>query len=65
MQQIDISAPIQPRLVARECGGWLAISPHGSALRIGVTAATESEAREAYHQSLAQWLATLRADNVP
>jgi hypothetical protein len=60
MQQVEKLAAIQPRLVPRECGGWLALSPD-AALRIGVTAPTELEAREAFRHALNRWIETLRA----
>ena len=42
------------------CGGehrWLAVSPQGAALGIGVTGRTESEAREKFQAELAAWAA--------
>jgi hypothetical protein len=46
---------IGPDLIRRACGGWLAVSPEGAILRIGVTAATEAEARDLFHQTAERW----------
>lgn len=48
-----------PRLLARESGGWLAVTKPDDALHIGVTADTESEARERFADALAAWLRLL------
>jgi len=50
---------IQPRVAARECGGWLATAPKWAPLRIGVTGATEDEARDNFRRSLDEWVSTL------
>lgn len=50
----------RPRLLARESGGWLAVTEPDDALHIGVTADTESEARERFADALAAWLGLLR-----
>jgi hypothetical protein len=49
----------QPRVTARECGGWLAVSTPEDDLRIGVTADTESEARERFDAAVEAWLRLL------
>jgi len=51
----------KPRIVHRECGGWLALSPLGAALRIGVTAPSEGEAIEGYRAAVEKWEALLDA----
>ena len=48
---------VSPHIVPRECGGWLAVTPRGSALQMGVTADTETEVRAKFCESLARWLA--------
>lgn len=48
-----------PKLIHRACGGWLAVSPDGACLRIGVTAETEDGARKRYQQTVARWMETL------
>jgi hypothetical protein len=48
-----------PRLVRRNCGGWLALPPRESSLRIGVWADTEEEARLKYRTAVDEWRATL------
>ena len=44
-----------PKLVKRECGGWLAVSPADSSIRIGVTAPTKSEAKDKFQHSMRKW----------
>jgi len=44
-----------PRLIQRECGGWLAVSQAGAQLRIGVTAQTEQDARTHFFKALKEW----------
>ena len=46
---------LHPRIVRRVCGGWLAVSPPGASLKIGVTAATEAEAGEAFQIAVCRW----------
>lgn len=48
-----------PRLVQRQCGGWLALAPRGVSLRIGVWADSEEAAREKYRTAVEGWQATL------
>ncbi len=45
-----------PRVVERKCGGWLATSPVGAVLCVGVTASTEAEVRAKYSHSLKEWI---------
>jgi hypothetical protein len=51
---------VEPHLIRRTCGGWLAITPKGSALSVGVTAPTEREAKEKFCYVLARWLEIIR-----
>jgi hypothetical protein len=44
-----------PRLIHRECGGWLAVSGSSEPIKIGVTADTEDEAAEKYHERINAW----------
>ena len=46
---------IEPKMARRECGGWLATAPRWSPFRIGVTAPTEAEAREAFSRAVVRW----------
>lgn len=41
----------RPKMIKRRCGGYLAVSPRGSRLLIGVTADTEHEAHILFIQS--------------
>lgn len=46
-----------PLLSERASGGWLAASPNGSPLAIGVVANTAEEARERFAWALREWAA--------
>ncbi len=46
---------IEPVVVRREIGGYLATSPDDAPLRIGVEGADESEARDHFQRALAAW----------
>ena len=46
---------VKPHLVERKCGGWLAITPRGWPLSVGVTAESESEARKKFAETLERW----------
>lgn len=52
---------MEPNLIERESGGWLALSPDASGLRIGVTAETADAARRAYEAARAAWQQLLDA----
>ena len=49
-------AGIRPKVIRRACGGWLAATPNNAGISIGVTAATEVEARDNFGYVLARWL---------
>jgi hypothetical protein len=53
---------IHPLVSPRKCGGWLAKSPNGATLCIGVTANSETEAREKFLRSLDRCAEILLAD---
>jgi hypothetical protein len=48
-------AQIQPTLLRRLSGGWLAVSVSGSILRIGVAGDTEDEARVKFDRAVEAW----------
>jgi hypothetical protein len=50
---------VEPELIPRECGGWIAIAPRGAAIRIAVTALSEPEAREKFANSMGCWVENL------
>jgi len=50
---------MEPRLIERECGGWLAVTAPHDAPRIGVTAPSRSEAETAFAQSAQAWAVLL------
>lgn len=43
---------VQPILTERRCGGWLAVTPRGWPLGVGVTANTKSEAVRKFREEL-------------
>ncbi|NIJ39335.1 hypothetical protein FHR22_004082 [Sphingopyxis panaciterrae] len=51
-----------PRLVARRCGGWLALSGHENPIKIGVCGKTETAALENFRKSISAWKADIDAD---
>ncbi len=53
---------VRPQIRRRASGGWLAVCPRKSGLSFGVTASTESEAREQFSFTLARWLEIIRDD---
>lgn len=48
-------AQMQPILLRRLSGGWLAISEPDSPLRIGVAGDTEEEARTKFDRAVTAW----------
>lgn len=46
---------IIPRLIERHCGGWLAVSPEGCSVRIGVTGDAPEQAIAAFEVAMSQW----------
>jgi len=55
----DRFGQIEPRLVRRQMGGWLAVSPSGAPLTIGVEAASVDEARSLFAVALRRWTVLL------
>jgi hypothetical protein len=47
---------VQPNLIRRTGGGWLAVSPAGSRFSLGVTGLTEEEVREKFRFTYCRWL---------
>ncbi len=52
----SIILEIQPVINKRDCGGWIATSPKGSVLMIGVTGTTEEAAKEKFQEALKRWV---------
>jgi hypothetical protein len=46
---------VNPLIVKRKCGGWLAVSPALAELRIGAVGNTEEEARSNFSRLVRQW----------
>ena len=59
MKNIDVT----PELINRTCGGWLAVTPSDAPLRLGVTAQTESEAREKFACAVNRWMEILAGEH--
>lgn len=43
---------VEPVLIERRCGGWLAVTPRGWPLGIGVTADTKADAERKFREEL-------------
>lgn len=58
---------IEPHLIPRERGGWLALSAPERPVRIAVVGSTEATAREAFAAEIAAWdrLAAQLVDPTP
>jgi len=52
---------IEPDLMRRSCGGWLAVAPKGGIFSIGVTAPTADDARRKFGTTMQRWLEILAA----
>lgn len=46
---------VNPLIIKRKCGGWLAVSPARADLRIGAVGRTEEEARSNFDRLVRQW----------
>lgn len=51
----DWFSQVEPKLIRREDGGWLAVTPKGSPLPIGVAAWSAEDARNAFVRALREW----------
>lgn len=60
---IENAAEIQPYLMRRTCGGWLAVAPSSALFQIGVTAMTEKEAVEQFRFEYSRWVELLKSEN--
>lgn len=52
---------ISPQMVRRSGGGWLAKAQKGAILSLGVTAATEEQAREKFRSAINRWVEILES----
>jgi hypothetical protein len=50
---------VHPNLIRRSYGDWLAASPHGACVSLGVTGATEQEARKNFETAIKRWFAII------
>jgi len=57
MSKVSLIDPGDPVVTERACGGWLAVTPYHSPLRIGVVSHSESGVRLAYVKALMHWKA--------
>jgi hypothetical protein len=55
---------IEPNLMRRSCGGWLAVAPKDAIFSIGVTAPTANDAREQFCSTILRWLEILAFDSI-
>lgn len=59
MEKVPIRVgPIEPKIY-KASGGWLAVSPAGSDLKIGVAGNSENEVRREFAGALKRWQAIL------
>lgn len=58
---VKMSHVIQPDVVRRACGGFLATSPKGARVAIGVTADTQEGAVEKFCSVYNRWIEILSA----
>lgn len=56
---------IEPDLIKRACGGWLAVTPEGSPLRLGVEGKDKAAATEAYREERERWTEILARVDQP
>lgn len=61
---MHVSERIEPQVIERTCGGWLAISPRWCPVRIGAAGSTEEEARQKFAQLLERWAAAREAERL-
>jgi hypothetical protein len=54
-----------PRLIRCEYGGWLAVSPPGAFVSIGVFAWSADDARDRFHREMQEWRELLARDWSP
>lgn len=52
-----------PKLLRRDDGGWLAVSPDDAPLHIGVSAWSADDAREKFGRELREWIALLSTND--
>ena len=57
MRYVSSGTQFLPRLLRREDGGWLAVSPDDAPLRIGVLAWSAEDARDRFDRELREWVA--------
>lgn len=60
---VDNQSEIRPNLIRRTGGGWLAVAPTEAIISIGVTAATEEEARAKFGSVYSRWIEILETGN--
>jgi hypothetical protein len=56
---------INPRVIKRVRGGFLALSPRNAPIRVGAVAATEEDAREAFGAIVLNWRRSRDAERAP
>lgn len=51
-----------PRLIKRQCAGWLALAAKGDPIRIGVTGVTEEVAQQKFYEAMMAWKRIFKND---
>lgn len=46
---------VRPVLIERACGGWMAVTPRGWPLSVGVTAVTVAAVELAFEEAMERW----------
>lgn len=55
MDGLDALYQPKPRLIERHCGGWLAVTPRGWPLAVGVESETRDGATTAFRAAMERW----------
>ena len=63
MSSGDLIRRVEPAIIPRLSGGYLAASAPGSSLSIGVTAMTEEEARSLFYDEREAWASLSERSN--
>ncbi len=55
---------IEPEVINRVCGGWLALTPRAAPVRLGAVGLTEEAARANFAQMIERWAALRDAERL-
>ena len=62
--QPETVTTLEPQLIERRTGGWLAVTDDTSPVQVGVVGDTEDEARERFREALARWRTAYERDDL-